>query len=74
MSERRLASFASVVDNGVLALLWNYLRRTIYDGGLYEDVKRGHFTRLTPGLPSDGFSVLGVRAELNGSARARPAV
>lgn len=30
-----------ITDSRLLALLWNYLRRTIYDGGLYEDVTRG---------------------------------
>jgi len=30
-----------ITDSLVLALLWNYLRRTIYDGGLYEDVTKG---------------------------------
>jgi len=30
-----------VADAHLLDLLWQYLRRTIYDGGQYEDVKQG---------------------------------
>src|SRR5208337_155056 len=30
-----------VPDGRVLDLLWQYVRRTIYDGGLYENVERG---------------------------------
>ena len=30
-----------IVDARLLDLLWHYLRRTIYDGGRYEDVKQG---------------------------------
>ena len=28
-------------DPRLLDLLWQYMRRTIYDGGLYEDIERG---------------------------------
>ena len=30
-----------ITDPRVLDLLWRYMRRTIYDGGLYEDVMMG---------------------------------
>ncbi len=31
----------NIDDKGVLDLLWQFMRRRIYDGGLYEDVEQG---------------------------------
>ena len=31
----------NIHEKPVLRLLWGYLRRTVYDGGIYPDITRG---------------------------------
>ena len=62
-----------VPDGRVLDLLRQYVRRTIYDGGLYEDVERG-ISLGCPLSPLDGgvyLKVLDERVEATGLAYAR---
>jgi RNA-directed DNA polymerase len=63
-----------VADGRVLDLLRQYVRRTIYDGGLYEDVERGISLLGCPLSPLMGalyLKLLDERVEATGLAYAR---
>ena len=62
-----------VPDGRVLDLLRQYVRRTIYDGGLYEDVERGISLGcpLSPLMGALYLKVLDERVEATGLAYAR---
>ena len=62
-----------VPDGRVLDLLRHYVRRTIYDGGLYEDVERGISLGcpLSPLMGALYLKLLDERVEATGLAYAR---
>src|SRR5271157_1708284 len=62
-----------VADKRVLDLIRQYLRRTIYDGGLYEDVERGISLGcpLSPLMGAFYLKLLDERVEKTGLAYAR---
>ncbi len=62
-----------VPDGRVLDLLRQYVRRTIYDGGLYEDVERGISLGcpLSPLMGAFYLKLLDERMEATGLAYAR---
>ncbi len=62
-----------VPDERVLDLLRQYVRRTIYDGGLYEDVERGVSLGcpLSPLMGAFYLKLLDERTETTGLAYAR---
>jgi len=63
----------AVPDKRVLDLLRQYVRRTIYDGGLYEDVERGISLGcpLSPLMGAFYLKLLDERVEKTGLAYAR---
>ncbi len=62
-----------MLDKRVLDLLRQYVRRTIYDGGLYEDVERGISLGcpLSPLMGAFYLKLLDERVEKTGLAYAR---
>ncbi|MGY8750334.1 MAG: hypothetical protein ACKVHR_20020 [Pirellulales bacterium] len=52
----------------MLDLLWQYLRRTVYDGGLYEDITEG-ISLGCPLSPLMGALFLDTLRPSNGSQR-----